>query len=558
MDNYNIGRAEYIALREECADLDQTSHRFQNIQQMIIDSGNGLFIYDFVDKYADKVDLEKMENTLIALKDWKHLDMFVKQFDTVDTKRIARLFMKFGEAKYLKNLSANQRLQIDRLFIYNWMIKNNHRKYANNIKLDIAIAKLEELNEHYNNFGKDVEYNKAYIAMLKSKNAKYVYEFATRVGGFDYKQVALKLYELGDAKYIAKFLTSYVSMFNFESNKDKNLFNKLRDKVKLSGDLDAICDMANGLSDMGTYDLEDIILSCNDSRILHLYASTAGQGYLEEFAYRIIRLGDPKYMYMFMRDVETDVSEALLEEIVASDNAVYSGLASNIEDADVEYIEDELIREGNAKNIYEFTIISKTCNKSKMFQELAVIGNSEYLEKYEQFMKIKEMIALPNKQVNQEIKRIGGVIKGGKRIVNNENKLKEEVAPNESNLIMGVSEEDFNKEVFGIREVAKNEYKKNGRSKKFVEYEDEVLSSSNSTEMLQFVYGVEGCDLVRFEQALIKLGDAEGIYNLIFMTDRGANADNLRQALVDLKADEWVKKFDNKLKELDNKRGFNK
>ncbi len=568
MRKYMIGEESYLNLREECLGLYNKTDRFQDIQQKVIDSNNGLLIVDFAFKVPG-ANFAMLEKALIKLKDYKCLDKFIQVLGSSYPNTVMKLMIRCGNAKYVKNLSSNLKLQVDRNKIYEWLRKNKYLKLAKEVQEDIDILGLTELNDHFNDFGKDDRYKKEYQKMLKSKNARYIYEFCTRVGGVNYNQVAKKLLEINSAEYIVKFTKAFHSII------DEELLNGLKQKLIKINDLNYIYEFAKNMKDAKHYmdndDLEDIVLNSTDSKILYLYATNVSEGYLDEYAYRLVRLGDPEYIYKFARDNPTDAFVVMQNAIVELEDIKYIALFSQIEGANADWIENEVVMMNDPSKIYMYAKIAKQFNVEKLRNALLRIGDAKYLTMFEQLL--KEQNQKVDKQQTFEslndnmLKPMGGIIKGGKRIEFEENfsswldVTKDQlnpIIPEGRRFIMGLTEEEFNRHLFGVQRLAENEYKKNGRSEKFVKYEDEILSSRDSKEILNFLYAVDGCDVIKFQDALIKLGDANGIYNLIFMGKMGADLDKLRQALVDLKADDWVKKFDDKLEDLYHKGWFDR
>lgn len=547
MDKYSINSREYLLVLKECAGLDPASLRFKQIQQEIINTKNGALMVDFADR-VEQADLEKIEAALIKNKDLDNLNKFIKKFDSYYPNRVQKLMIESGNPKYVRNLSLYIQ-QADSNQIYKWLVKHKFKKHANEVKIDIDIKCLAELNQHFHNFGKDATYKSCYQKMLKSKSARYVYEFSTRVSGIDYNQVAKVLLNLNSGMYIAKFAKVYAQVL------EPHFIVDFKKKLIQLNDFGAMYIFACDVPYTSCKDLENAIKNSENCQMIYLFARDVYNANVTQLGNKLIELGNPEYIYKFARDVENDMMFDLQKAIINIGNIKYVALFSNIYDADYEMIERLILDTKNPDVICEYMQYADGFDVESFYQSLIMYGKQKHINKFESILRQREEEFEQEERLEYDKEdgqsstpaSIGGVIKGGRRL-------------SKASFSTNWLEQD------DIVVQAQKEYSVNGRSRRFVELEDSIVSTNDGGDICSFIYSVPECDVVKLQTAIINLGEAKWIYNLIFLPE--ANIEQLKTAIYKTKDKEYINKFENKYKEIINKRkkdaenhkddGFNK
>ena len=97
-------------------------------------------------------------------------------------------------------------------------------------------------------------------------------------------------------------------------------------------------------------------------------------------------------------------------------------------------------------------------------------------------------------------------------------------------------------DTYKICEVANKYFYKKGRTAKFIEIEDKIISTNNPASIYYFAKYVAGVDIGKLTDGIIATKNAEYIYEFA-KTVKGANIDKLTDSIIATKNAEYIYKF---------------
>ena len=468
--NYNISNIEK-------GDLDSLKNILEidicSLENALIDSSNGEYLYKYRKDIIDIV--KKLENILkknnIFNEDINNLIEFLKKDDLTDD------IINTHNLKY----------------IY---------KYARDIK-GANVSKLEK-------------------EIIRCRNPKYIYMFAKDVKDADVARLMDAIVDIGDPKYMYLFAknididTNLLENAIIESENPKYIYlfakdvvgariKYLRNAIIDIGDLEYILEFAKNIDcDIERFEIDAI--ASGDARYIYEIAKIKKHG-TKDLEKAIKQTGNPKYMYLFARDIKGSSMETC---IVRCNNAKYMYLyAKNIKGADIIYIGRMILRTNDIKWIVKF--FSEIANADI---ESAIIQ----LKTYNKDLDPKYINYLS--KINGERKKVGYQKREDERISKDiDRSIKMALRSNNPKLILNTAIK-YEKNLYRLGEAIL----KTGDIKRIYEYAvnvhvfdrlnftDKIIESGNPEYIYKFARDVSGVNKNRLAFALIRLGNLEYIY----------------------------------------------
>ena len=208
--------------------------------------------------------------------------------DSIDELIIALEELKDGSIiirfiEKVKNLSKEQLKRIDRLILTFKEIEVIYEYFMKRIKIDNEIA----------NF---LKYEDAIIA---SKNAEYIYQFAINVKGGDISKLQDAIIASENAEYIYEFARDV---------KGADI-SKLQDSIIASQKVLYIHRFAMNVTNADISELQDAIIASKNAEYIYYFAMNVNGADISKLQDAIIETKDVNYIYSFAKKSKKDFRE---------------------------------------------------------------------------------------------------------------------------------------------------------------------------------------------------------------------------------------------------------
>lgn len=369
-----------IILEEFLSNKENKSMRDISID--IANTENAKWIYFFILRILGK-NIKKIKNVDYS-NSYDRIIVFdaLKEILDIDIIYLKEKIISIGNAEYIYKFQKN---------IVNLIKKLESLKAKYSLEPELVVDEIEDLvkeikntnltdeilktgslkyiNKYSSNI-KNANKDKIYKEILNSKNPKYIYMFAKNNKGYDNFRLANALIEIGNAKYMYLFAKNididpkiFEEPISYSSSpKYIYLFAKdikginigvLQEAIIDTQDVDYICEFARNIKCNFDIFEEDAILSSNPKYIYKI--AKLKRIDTRELEKAMKKTNDPKYMYLFAREIRGARVSSMEIRVVKTNDPKYMFLfAQNVHGADIEYIGRMMFKTKNIEWIYKY------------------------------------------------------------------------------------------------------------------------------------------------------------------------------------------------------------
>jgi uncharacterized protein YerC len=379
------------------ANMVNDGKNISRLQDRILASKDPEFIFLFA-RDVKNADIHKLVNAVISTKNFHFIEKFTKinNINNDDKKRLVNIYEKFCNIVYK---------------VFNPLKFKGQQPFVNVEGMCTFAIKYQNLGLDQEGILEDIENE-----IIKSRDPKYIYEFAKFVRKSNKHKLTKAMLESDDFEYMYKFYSDVNGIIDFDK---MGLVSKLKEfgdpivnhlinpeSVDDSSDVDSDSKLES--ESESELDDEGLIIGSWDPEQIYQFALKY-DGDKHNLEHAIILINNPKYIYEFALNVNGADADALANALIISKDLTYSyKFVTNVhglDDITIQKFTDKIIESSDVKLIYRYAYnVDKldTDDLKKLSEAMAKLGSIATICKFARDVKGAHIPVLEQQIVNSK------------------------------------------------------------------------------------------------------------------------------------------------------------